>query len=745
MKATSIALTVILVGIMAAAVPAQTPVPGATITGHEIWDAGGSPYLVTGVVDVLAGASLTIEPGVLVDFGTTHIEFGVIRVWGDLTATDATFDGTQVAEADNWFIVEMRTGGTATLSGCTLKGRWAPPNAHGKDWRGIHWFAEGVGPVIIEDCAFSGFNNALSMTRDGYADVKDCRFAGVNSGVSIGDSCHLEITGCGFTDFEAFGITVGELFPPPGTEKAIVNVGNCSFSDANGKGIRLIRGSIDIQNCCFENLDTAVTNWFLFSGKEMTAADCWWGSPNGPTHTSNPGGDGEFVSDHLDFMPYASVDPGCDPVCPSGISLITEFHDLDDNLVPPGWTEEIQFGGPGISDGALRGHPTDGRAWLRRDGCLPACADGIRFEYDGNIAYSFWGMSNAVGVELASGATYQVSCGMADFNYGMVTRVRMDATALGTFHFSSYPFETTVYHFTVTFYDGLMEFKAEKISDGSILFDLSEPAAGLSLAEVEMVWFQVKGRSDNNAWIDNLSVEVLGACAPDAEICDAFLTPEAVRIGSATSAGAIPRERHSFKIHLMPCEPMDVRVGDSAEVYVDVDGSGTFDDDELYAAVVSSTDVDGAATDIAIKVFCGDDLVDNDPQVAILSVAELTVADDERNAIDYLQLNTFTPGLAAGQAVVPSDFGLAQNYPNPFNAGTVIPYTLETGGPMELSIYDVRGRRVLTLVNGVQSPGRHEVPWDGTDDRGRAVASGMYFYRLTAGELAVTRPMVLLK
>lgn len=85
------------------------------------------------------------------------------------------------------------------------------------------------------------------------------------------------------------------------------------------------------------------------------------------------------------------------------------------------------------------------------------------------------------------------------------------------------------------------------------------------------------------------------------------------------------------------------------------------------------------------------------------------------------------------------------SYPNPFNATTVISYTLETGGPVELGIYDVMGRRLLTLINGVRAPGRHQVPWDGTDGRGRAVASGMYFYRLTAGDVAVTKKMILLK
>jgi len=67
---------------------------------------------------------------------------------------------------------------------------------------------------------------------------------------------------------------------------------------------------------------------------------------------------------------------------------------------------------------------------------------------------------------------------------------------------------------------------------------------------------------------------------------------------------------------LLPCEPLDVSVGDEAVVFVDVDANGMFDNDEQYEAVVSGTDLDGNAEDIAIKVFAWEDLVDNDPLVS---------------------------------------------------------------------------------------------------------------------------------
>jgi len=81
-------------------------------------------------------------------------------------------------------------------------------------------------------------------------------------------------------------------------------------------------------------------------------------------------------------------------------------------------------------------------------------------------------------------------------------------------------------------------------------------------------------------------------------------------------------------------------------------------------------------------------------------------------------------------AETPAAATLRCNYPNPFNPTTVIPFSLRSGGMVELSIYDATGRRVKGLVKGALPAGGHETVWDGTDDRGRSVASGVYFARL---------------
>jgi hypothetical protein len=79
---------------------------------------------------------------------------------------------------------------------------------------------------------------------------------------------------------------------------------------------------------------------------------------------------------------------------------------------------------------------------------------------------------------------------------------------------------------------------------------------------------------------------------------------------------------------------------------------------------------------------------------------------------------------------VPRDFELGQNYPNPFNPGTRIQFSLPSGGEASLTVYNAVGQRVRTLADGRHRPGRYVVDWDGADESGRAVASGIYHYRL---------------
>ena len=88
---------------------------------------------------------------------------------------------------------------------------------------------------------------------------------------------------------------------------------------------------------------------------------------------------------------------------------------------------------------------------------------------------------------------------------------------------------------------------------------------------------------------------------------------------------------------------------------------------------------------------------------------------------------------------------LSQNYPNPFNLNTIIKYYLPRRSVVDLSIYNILGRKITTLVTDTKSRGHYSVNWDGTDSHGRILTSGLYFYRLEADENVMCKRMVLLK
>jgi len=89
---------------------------------------------------------------------------------------------------------------------------------------------------------------------------------------------------------------------------------------------------------------------------------------------------------------------------------------------------------------------------------------------------------------------------------------------------------------------------------------------------------------------------------------------------------------------------------------------------------------------------------------------------------------------------VPAMFAVAQNYPNPFNPTTTISFALPEASHVKLVVYDLQGRMVTELVNSTRDAGVHEVTWDAGD-----LASGLYFYRITAGDFNAVKKMMLVK
>jgi hypothetical protein len=99
-----------------------------------------------------------------------------------------------------------------------------------------------------------------------------------------------------------------------------------------------------------------------------------------------------------------------------------------------------------------------------------------------------------------------------------------------------------------------------------------------------------------------------------------------------------------------------------------------------------------------------------------------------------------TASVEVSQSVASAVFQLAQNYPNPFNPSTTIRYALPQRSHVTLTVFNTLGQQVATLVNETQGAGYHDVRFDGS-----GLASGVYFYRLSAGPYVAAKELLLLK
>jgi len=95
---------------------------------------------------------------------------------------------------------------------------------------------------------------------------------------------------------------------------------------------------------------------------------------------------------------------------------------------------------------------------------------------------------------------------------------------------------------------------------------------------------------------------------------------------------------------------------------------------------------------------------------------------------------------------IPDDLQLYQNYPNPFNPSTTIGFDVQSGKKLvRVEIYKILGQRVKTLVNDVYTAGRYKVSWDGTNNVGGRVSTGVYIYRMQAGDIVQSKKLTFIK
>jgi hypothetical protein len=141
------------------------------------------------------------------------------------------------------------------------------------------------------------------------------------------------------------------------------------------------------------------------------------------------------------------------------------------------------------------------------------------------------------------------------------------------------------------------------------------------------------------------------------------------------------------------------------------------------------------------------------PQVFALSVYDnkliaagwFTSAGDKASAFIAAWTKHATAVEETPESALPTGFNLSQNYPNPFNPETRIEFSLPHTGQVTIEIYNILGQKVKTLVNERLSAGKKTVTWDGTDDSGALVSSGVYLYRIKPGDFVEAKKMVLLR
>ena len=147
----------------------------------------------------------------------------------------------------------------------------------------------------------------------------------------------------------------------------------------------------------------------------------------------------------------------------------------------------------------------------------------------------------------------------------------------------------------------------------------------------------------------------------------------------------------------------------------------------------------GGGTGAPYSVFCVD--LDGDTDL------DLAVANAYSNNVSILFNRSITTDVPDGEDLYqrPQEYWLSQNYPNPFNSQTVIEYSLPQAGRVKIIIYNILGQRVKVLLDDRELAGYKSVIWDGTNQKGKSVASGIYLYRIEAHDFVECKEMLLLR
>jgi hypothetical protein len=134
------------------------------------------------------------------------------------------------------------------------------------------------------------------------------------------------------------------------------------------------------------------------------------------------------------------------------------------------------------------------------------------------------------------------------------------------------------------------------------------------------------------------------------------------------------------------------------------------------------------------------------PAALLLYTGELVItSDDPVSPIAIVSISGSGGSVSNEDMVSPVQTALLGNFPNPFNPSTTIQFSLKEKSPVQLDIYNISGQKVRSLLNGTMPAGAHSIHWNGMDNSGKSVASGVYFFKMSSGKFTSTKKMILMK
>jgi hypothetical protein len=230
--------------------------------------------------------------------------------------------------------------------------------------------------------------------------------------------------------------------------------------------------------------------------------------------------------------------------------------------------------------------------------------------------------------------------------------------------------------------------------------------------------------------------------------------------GSTTVVGTINYQSGAFAIPGVAAASAQISVSPTSIVF-DSTGIGTTSMKELTVHNTGTADLNVSDVTSSNSVFTvnltnftvspgGSQVVDvtfaPTQQTGYTGTIQITSNDPNAPTLDVPVegVGTIVVGISDDE-LLPNEFFVSQNFPNPFNPSTMIRYQVPMQSEVQLVVYNMLGQKVRILVNDLAEPGYYQVIWDGRDDAGKQLPSGIYIYNMTAGKFNQMRKMLFLK